>query len=152
MPDTQVLLDSPTRDASLLPAPFACSWTASGEDAAWVHLTGELDIATSPQLARTLSEAQGQARLVVADLRQVAFADSSVLHVLIDATTRAQHEGSRLVVLRGPPHVDRVFALTGFDDVAEVVDLDAGSPPVLALLRLAAEERDSGPAERAIAC
>ena len=147
MLDTQVLLDSPARDGSVLPTPFACSWTTDGGDTAWVRLAGELDIATSPQLERTLSEAQGQGRLVVADLRQVAFADSSALHALLDANARAQREGSRLIVLRGPPHVDRIFALSRVSDVVEVIDLDASEPPIMALHRLANHERDIGSAE-----
>jgi anti-anti-sigma factor len=133
---TQVLLDPPARHASVIPAPFLCSWT-NDDDAAWVRLTGELDIGTSPQLERTLSETQSQVPLVVADLRGVAFADSSALHVLLDANARAQREGGRLVVLRGPPHVDRIFALTHVSDVLEVIDLDAGAPHAKALLRLA---------------
>ena len=129
-------------DTQFLPPPFACSLTNAGDDASWVRLAGELDVATTPRLRRTLSVAQRQARLIVVDLRQVAFADSSVLHALVDADTRAQREGSRLVILRGPRDVDRVFALSRVCDAVEIVDLDAGAPPVMALLRLAAEERD----------
>lgn len=134
-------------DTQFLPAPFTCSWTSGGVDAAWVRVVGDLDIATSPQLERTLSEAQAQARLVVADLRRVGFADSSALHAIVTANTRAQREGSRLVVLRGPSQVDRIFTLSRVCDAVELVDLDAGNPPVMALLRLAAEERDRKSAE-----
>lgn len=140
---TQAQLDSPARHADLLLTPFACSWTKDGDDAACVSMTGELDLATSPQLERTLSEAQRHARLVVADLRRVAFADSSALHALVAANNRAYREGGRLVILRGPPAVDRIFALSRVCDVIEIVDLDAGEPPATAVLRLA-EESDTG--------
>ena len=141
MLDTQVLLDSPASHAGLLPTPFTCEWTNDGHDAAWIRMAGELDIATAPQFERTLSEAQGQARLVVADLRQVAFADSTAMHALVNANTRAQRDGTRLVVLRGPPEVDRIFALSRVSEVVEIIDLDAAAPPVMALLRLATAER-----------
>lgn len=142
MLDMQVLPDSPARDASAPPTPFSCSWAKDGDDVAWVRLAGELDIATSPRLERTLSVAQRQARLVVVDLRQVSFADSSAVHALADADTRGRRQCRRLVILRGPPHVDRIFALSGLCDALEIVDLDAVAPPVMALLRFAAEERD----------
>ena len=147
MLDTQLLADSPARQASVLPTPFTCSWTNDGEDAAWIRLAGELDIATSARLERTLCQAQRQARLVVADLRQVAFADTSAIHVLVDATHRAQVQGRRLVILRGPPHVDRIFALTEMRKDVEIVDLPAAAPPVMALLQLAADEPDMGSAD-----
>lgn len=141
MRETQVL-DSPARQRCLYPpTPFACSWTKGGDDVAWVRLAGELDIATSPQLERTLNEAQGEARLVVADLREVAFADSSAVHALVHAHARARRESRRLVILRGPPHVDRILTLSGVRDLFEIVDIDAGAPSVMALLRLADEER-----------
>ena len=134
-------------DTQFLPTPFACSWTNDGGDAAWIRLAGELDIATSAHFERTLRQAQQQARLVVADLRQVAFADTAAIHVLVDATTRALRQGRRLIILRGPPHVDRIFALTQMRDVVEIVDLDAAAPPLMALLQLAAEERGGRSAE-----
>ncbi|HSS57341.1 MAG TPA: STAS domain-containing protein [Solirubrobacteraceae bacterium] len=57
----------------MLPPSFACSWTTIAGDAAWMHVAGELDIATTPSLELTLSEAEAQ--LVVLDLREVEFMD-----------------------------------------------------------------------------
>jgi anti-sigma B factor antagonist len=134
-------------DTQFLPTPFTCSWTNDGDDAAWIRLAGELDIATSARLERTLFHAQRQARLVVADLRQVAFVDTSGIHVLVDATRRARRLGRRLVILRGPPHIDRIFALTEMRNAVEIVDLDAAAPPIMALLQLAADEQGTGSAD-----
>ena len=61
------------RQGALLP-PFASSCRNGGLDAAWVHVGGELDIATTRRLERTLDECK--ARLVVLDLRELAFFDS----------------------------------------------------------------------------
>jgi anti-sigma B factor antagonist len=142
MLDALVLPDSIAGRADVLPPSFGCSWTGGGPDGSWVRVVGELDIATTPQLERTLREAQLEARLVVLDLRELVFMDSSGVHAIVNAGIRARQAARRLLVLRGPPNVDRVFTPSGrFDDV-EIHDLDPGEPPVEALLRLA----DEGPA------
>jgi anti-anti-sigma factor len=116
---------------------FACSCTDGGLDAAWVHLTGELDIATAPQLERKLHECQLQAQLVVLDMRELTFMDSAGAHAIADASVRAWQAGRRLVLLRGAPNVDRMFTLTGTAAAIEMGDLDlsAGAPPLPALQR-----------------
>ena len=110
--------------AKFLPQPFACSWTNGALDSANVHIIGELDIATTPQLQRTLREPQLQAQLVVLDMREVAFIDASGVHAIVNASLRAREIGHRLVLLRGGLDVDRVFTLTGSSGDVEIVDLD----------------------------
>ena len=99
--------------ADFLPQPFACSWTNGGLDSANVHITGELDIATTPQLQRTLLEPQLQAQLVVLDLREVAFIDAPASTRSSTPVSARGEVGHRLVLLRGGLDVDRVFTLTG---------------------------------------
>jgi anti-anti-sigma factor len=101
--------------------PFACSSTGEGLEAAWVHVAGSLDLATCPELERTLEASP--ARLVVLDLRDLEFMDCSGVHTIIDATVQAHRDGRRMILLRAPREVDRVFALTGTDDVVEIGDL-----------------------------
>lgn len=120
----------PVSDAAgtdALPPPFACSCTNGRLDAAWVHVVGELDIATTPQLERTLS--QSQARLVVLDLRELAFIDSCGIHAVISAGIRARQAGRRLVLVRVPANVDRMLTLTGSSDQVEIGDADLVAPP-----------------------
>ncbi|MEO8690270.1 MAG: STAS domain-containing protein [Solirubrobacteraceae bacterium] len=116
--------DSIARRAAAL-RPFVCSSTGGGLDATWVHVAGALDLATSPQLQRLLDEAS--ARLVVLDLRDLAFMDSSGVHTIVDASVRARRDGRRLILLRGTRDVDRVFTLTGTSGVVEIGDF--GTPP-----------------------
>ena len=123
----------PRADASL--PIFGCSHANFGLHAAWVQVVGELDVATTPQLDRTLREAELQARLVVLDLRELAFMDSSGVHAIVDASSRARSVGRRLVLVRGAPNVDRMFALTGSSDEVEICDVDPGEPPPHALRR-----------------
>ena len=87
----------------------------SGKDAAWVRATGELDLATAPELERVLDDAQTRARLVVLDLHELEFMDTSGVHVVVAASTYARLAGRRLLVLRGPRRIRDIFDLTGMD-------------------------------------
>jgi anti-sigma B factor antagonist len=124
MPDALTSPDPLGGRADFLPEPFVCSWSNGSLDSANVHITGELDIATSPQLQETLLESQLQTQLVVLDLRELAFMDSSGVHAIVNASIRARQVGHRLVLLRGGLDVDRVFTLTGSAKDVEIVDLD----------------------------
>lgn len=132
------------------PPSFDCSPTDRGEDASWIHLAGELDIATAPLLEQTLhaSRPRGlRAPVVVLDMRDLEFLDTSGVHVIANAGRRARQAGGRLVLVRGPRAVDRLFTLTGSRGQFEIVDLDAGEPVVMALLRLAARRCGAGARE-----
>ena len=127
MSQTRFLSDAPP--ARVEPSPFVCSWSGWGPDAGWVHAAGELDLAASARLARTLEEALHHARLVVLDLRELTFMDSAGLHAIIDAGVRARHERHRLMLVRGPAQVLRLFALTGTGQDVEILDLDPDEQP-----------------------
>jgi anti-anti-sigma factor len=123
------------------PSPtLVCSWTDGGRDAAWVQVAGELNVATLPQLDRTLREPQVQARLVVLDLRDLDYMDSSGAHALVSHAVRARKAGRRLVFLRGPAIVDRMLTLAGCAGDLEIGDIGHVESAVAALPQLAAEE------------
>jgi anti-sigma B factor antagonist len=94
------------------------------DDAIWVTLSGELDLATAPTLQAALQEAESgdAAHPIVLDLRRLAFIDSSGLRVVLAAAKRAGDQGRRFVLVRGSDQVDRVFQVTGSDRHLEVVD------------------------------
>jgi anti-anti-sigma factor len=105
MPQASAVISSPpTRHPAWRPPAFDCSWQAGGFGAAWVHVEGEVDLATSPQLLRTLGEAQREARLVVLDVREVTFIDSAGVHAILAAAATARREGQRLMLVRGHAH------------------------------------------------
>ena len=120
--------------------PFVC-WSSHGSlDADWVHIAGALDIATTPQLERTLRESH--ARLVVLDMRDLGFMDCAGVHTIVNASVSARRGGRRLVLVRGVPHVDDLFGLTGNADEVEIGELDPADPPEphgAPLLRIAEE-------------
>jgi anti-anti-sigma regulatory factor len=79
-------------------------------------------------LERTLREHQSQARLMVLDLRELAFIDTSGVLAIVGASIRARRAGSRLVVLRGPPNIDRMFTMASSADEVEIGDVDPVTP------------------------
>jgi anti-anti-sigma factor len=133
-----VLPDSIAGRVEARPTAFVCSSSLAGLDTVWVHVAGELDIVTTRRLERVLREAQLQAPVVVLDLRELAFMDSSGVHAIVAATLRSRQLGHRLVVLRGAPNVDRMFELTGSYGTIDFGDAEALEPDP-PLLRVAGE-------------
>jgi anti-sigma B factor antagonist len=108
--------------------PFVCLWEMGSWGTAWVRVTGELDLCTSPELCQTLGEAQRAARVVVLDLRELCFIDSSGVHVILDAAQDTRCYGGRLLIVRGPASVDRVLTLTGVGEHVLTFDLASTEP------------------------
>jgi anti-sigma B factor antagonist len=130
--------DSIARRELVLAPAFVCSWTDGGLDAAWLHLGGELDMATAPQLEDALREPELQARLVVLDLRELEFIDAAGVRTIVNASVRARQAGRRLVLLRGLPNIHRMFTLAG-----SFSDIEIGyvtEPPVAAIAALRERE------------
>ena len=78
---------------------------------------GELDMETGPRLDEQIREVEAQRPAVlVLDLREVSFFDSTGLQLVLDADVRAREEGRRFVVLPGNGEPMRILEL------AEVAD------------------------------
>jgi anti-anti-sigma factor len=86
-----------------------------------IAVWGELDVASSQELERELARVSDE-RLVVIDLAQLTFIDSTGLGVLVRAHQSAQELGHRLGLVRGNGQVDRLLSLTGLDDQLLVGD------------------------------
>ncbi len=85
--------------------------------------SGELDLRTSPELEELLNRVWAAgAELVILDLRQIEFMDSTGLRVLLGAHQRAQETGRRFALVRGADQIERVLTLTGVRDLLTVVD------------------------------
>ena len=88
-----------------------------------VTASGELDLATAEQLEEALKRQERDGPpVIVLDLRALAFMDSTGLRTVLAADARARERGGRLVIVRGPEEVQRVFRLTRMDDHLEIVD------------------------------
>ena len=88
-----------------------------------VELTGELDLASSPELGSALEGLSGDDRRVVLDLRGLSFMDSTGLALILRYHQRAKDERFDLIVVRGPEPVDRVFRVTQTDTLLEMIDV-----------------------------
>jgi anti-sigma B factor antagonist len=101
---------------------FTCELRREGRAAAWIRLGGELDLASAPPFTEALGKALERAQLVIVDLRDLTFMDSSGIHAIIEAESRARRSGQRLVAVRGPAQIQRLFALVGLDSRLEIID------------------------------
>lgn len=94
------------------------------DDAVHLKLSGELDISTAQLLEDDLFRVEAERPdLIVLDLRDLAFMDSTGLRLLIMADARAKEEGRRLAIGRGNEMIQRVLHLTRLDERLEVVDV-----------------------------
>ncbi|HEX8205033.1 MAG TPA: MMPL family transporter [Solirubrobacteraceae bacterium] len=106
---------APVAPAAAAAAPLAIETLRSAEETR-VVLTGDLDLATVPLLRERLAAVEGEAELLVVDLRAVTFVDSSGLGELVAAHQRARRRQGRLVVLRGAgTRVAEVLAMSGLE-------------------------------------
>jgi anti-anti-sigma factor len=64
----------------------------------------------------------GSPATVVVDLSKLTFLDSTGLRCIVTADERAREEGRRVVIVRGPDPVQRVFAITRLEERLEMVD------------------------------
>jgi anti-sigma B factor antagonist len=86
-------------------------------DVVVVRLTGEVDVATAPELDQRLQEiATGGHTHVLIDLSEVEFMDSTGLHSIIRAQCFADANGRQLTLRHGSPQVRRLFEITGLLD------------------------------------
>jgi anti-anti-sigma factor len=88
-----------------------------------IAVSGELDLASSPALQEELDRASASdAEMLIIDLRELDFMDSTGLSVLVRAHQRAEEQGRRLAMVKGPQQVQRLLSLTGVADRMTVVD------------------------------
>ena len=92
-------------------------------DTVHVRLSGELDISSASKVEDELARVEpDRPDLILLDLRNLAFMDSTGLRLLIAADTRARQQGRTLKIVRGPEPVQRVFRITRLEERLEIVD------------------------------
>jgi anti-sigma B factor antagonist len=77
-----------------------------------VVAVGELDMGTTPEELLLGAEA-GRPDVLIVDLREISFIDSTGLHLLVRALDRAKSLGRRLVLIEPPSEILRAFEVTG---------------------------------------
>jgi len=95
----------------------------SDGDVPVIAVTGEIDVATAPQLRESLQSviATGKTTIVL-DLLGVTFLDSTALGVLVGALRRCRESGGDLQVVVAEPRILKIFEITGLTSVFTIVD------------------------------
>lgn len=95
------------------------------EDRVVLHLTGELDLASSSILERALEGADViSAPLLVLDLDELKFVDSTGLRVILLAHEHAKERGQQFAITPGSQQVQRLLSITSVAEHMRVL----GSP------------------------
>ena len=86
-------------------------------------LVGELDLSSVAKVQEELRRIEaGSPATLVLDLSKLSFLDSTGLRCIVTADERAREAGRRIVIVRGPDAVQRVFAITRLEERLEIVD------------------------------
>jgi len=86
-------------------------------------LVGELDLSSVAKVQEELRRIEADAPdTLVVDLSKLTFLDSTGLRCIVTADERARNEGRKIVIVRGPDAVQRVFAITRLEERLEIVD------------------------------
>jgi anti-anti-sigma factor len=103
-----------SNEESWLPA-FSMTELAAEHGDHQVRLAGELDFASTPQLADRLVAIAGSA--VVLDLSDLRFIDARGLAALVEAKQRIEQQGDRMELRGAHGLVARVFEICGLAHV-----------------------------------
>jgi anti-anti-sigma factor len=88
-----------------------------------ISLKGELDLSSVGKVQEELRRVEAEKPpLLVLDLTNLTFLDSTGLRTVVTADERARDNGRRFVIVRGPDAVQRVFAITRLEERLEMVD------------------------------
>ena len=91
-------------------------------DAALIVVSGELDIASAPELEQMLDQVEPElTKLVIVDLRELEFMDSTGLSIIVRAHQRLSECDCELTLIKGQPQVQRLLDLTGVADRLRLV-------------------------------
>ena len=86
-----------------------------------VGVRGEIDLFTAPEFKQRVNAAiEAGVRLVVVDLNEASFIDSSSLGILISAHKRLRMRGDLLVIVCEVPAILNTFTITGLDGVLAI--------------------------------
>lgn len=92
------------------------------QDRVVLHLEGELDLASSPILERALEGAEiVAAPLLVLDLDDLRFVDSTGLRIILLAHESARERGQEFAITPGSPQVQRLLSITSVAEHMRVI-------------------------------
>lgn len=87
-----------------------------------LSLRGELDLASAPLLAGEIEGSEvAAAAIVVLDLQNLDFIDSTGLRVLLSAHQRSRERGQEFAITPGSQQVQRLLSITRVDEHLRVI-------------------------------
>jgi anti-sigma B factor antagonist len=89
-----------------------------------VRLCGEFDLAASEAVETALLPLEARFPMVILDLRQVTFLDSTGLRAIVSADARSRGDGFELKIVRGSEEVQKLLYLAGLDKILPLIDAD----------------------------
>ena len=102
------MLDSVTMDLDVQ--------TSRHGDAHVLTLQGEIDVYTAPRLRQSIADlVTAGARLVVVDMKDIDFLDSTGVGVLVQALRRLQARDGDLVIVVTQEKILKIFDITGLN-------------------------------------
>lgn len=97
--------------------------TTPGSDRYVITVSGEVDLATSPDLdTAIIGSVDSGAKSIVIDLKDVSFMDSSGLGVIVRGLKRCREADKDLDLVITSDRVLKVFGITGLDQVIPIHD------------------------------
>ena len=86
-----------------------------------LEVRGEVDVYSAPTVKESLSDLLGAGNpVVIVDLSEVGFLDSTGLGALVAARTQAAEAGGLLAVVCDRDRILKLFRITGLDTVFEL--------------------------------
>lgn len=102
----------------------------SGPDRIVLRLRGELDLASAPLLQAAIENAEtDDTTLMVLDLDDLEFIDSTGLRIVLAAHERLQERGQMLALTRGSQQVQRLMSITQVGEHLRIIE-SADEQPV----------------------
>jgi anti-sigma B factor antagonist len=87
-----------------------------------LRVRGEIDVASAPEFHASLSDLVGQgSEIVLVDMSEVSFIDSTGLGVLVGTEKEMRQDGRQLQLKVNQPQILRLLELTGLDEIFTVV-------------------------------
>jgi anti-sigma B factor antagonist len=101
-----------------MPADFALTEESLDDRRHVVAVRGEIDLFTAPELKAALVGAIDAGKtLIVADLAETTFLDSTALGVLIGAVKRLRAREGSLTIVNRDANIAKTFEITGLDQI-----------------------------------
>jgi anti-sigma B factor antagonist len=102
---------------------FEIAERSAGEAVTVLAIRGEIDVSTAPELReRLLAATTDPPRIVVVDLSEVSFLDSTALGVLVSGVKRLRSEGGDLRLVVTGRSVAKVLEVTGLVEVFSIFE------------------------------